>query len=163
VLNTTKISKFRVSMIHIISIRQQQQQQQHQWYISSTCCTYVQYVVLTFITMSSKFFTSDPTDCLEPIVGTSGAQSLAAINPLTLFQSTVGRHPRAVALALKRPVNGVIPSQWKTWTFQQYWNECVSFAKSLLSLGVAQFDVVNIIGFNSVGASCYVYYHQFCH
>jgi long-subunit acyl-CoA synthetase (AMP-forming) len=96
-------------------------------------------------------------------VGTSGAQSLAAINPLTLFQSTVGRHPRAVALALKRPVNGVIPSQWKTWTFQQYWNECVSFAKSLLSLGVAQFDVVNIIGFNSVGASCYVYYHQFCH
>ena len=101
--------------------------------------------------MSAKKFTSDPTDCIDPVVGEAGAESLAAITPLTLFESTVGRYPTSVALALKRPQNGTMPSEWKTWTFRQYWNECVAFAKSLLFLGIVQpRDVVNIIGFNSV-------------
>ncbi len=46
--------------------------------------------------------------------------------------------------------DGVLPRQWKTWTWQQYWDECVAFAKALVHLKVANFKTVNIIGFNSV-------------
>ena len=37
----------------------------------------------------------------------------------------------------------------QTWTFNEYWNESVRFAKSLLQVGFQPFQSVNIIGFNS--------------
>ena len=38
---------------------------------------------------------------------------------------------------------------WKYWTFQQYWDECVVFAKALVHLKVDRFKIINILGFNS--------------
>jgi long-chain-fatty-acid--CoA ligase ACSBG len=38
---------------------------------------------------------------------------------------------------------------WKTWTWKEYRDEVDAFGVSLLALGCAKFDVVNIIGFNA--------------
>ena len=42
-----------------------------------------------------------------------------------------------------------IPKEWKFWTWNEYYRECERFAKTLISLDVPSFDVVNIMGFNS--------------
>ena len=36
--------------------------------------------------------------------------------------------------------------KWKTWNWDDYKQEVDSFAKSLISVGLRPFDVVNIIG-----------------
>ena len=41
------------------------------------------------------------------------------------------------------------PSEWKFWTWNQYWDDCSKFAKTLMYLKVDAFNVINIIGFNS--------------
>lgn len=40
-------------------------------------------------------------------------------------------------------------SQWKTWTYAEYFSDAQAAAKALISLGVEQFDSVNIWGNNS--------------
>jgi long-chain-fatty-acid--CoA ligase ACSBG len=45
--------------------------------------------------------------------------------------------------------DGVLPRNWRIWTWQQYYDECTAFAKSLIHLKVASFKTVNIVGFNS--------------
>jgi hypothetical protein len=116
---------------------------------------------------SAARFGSEPTICIPPIIEKTGAGSLAAITPLDLFRSTVGRYGNSPALAVQRPSTQVILSshhlspvlmlekgvhglEWHYWTFQQYWDQSMAFGKSLLHLGLACHDVVNIIGFNSV-------------
>jgi long-chain-fatty-acid--CoA ligase ACSBG len=44
----------------------------------------------------------------------------------------------------------VAANQWRTITYRQYYDLAISFAKSLIALGVPEFTAVNIIGFNSV-------------
>jgi long-chain-fatty-acid--CoA ligase ACSBG len=39
--------------------------------------------------------------------------------------------------------------EWKYWTWQEYWNDCAKFAKSLISLDVGLHKIINILGFNS--------------
>jgi len=39
--------------------------------------------------------------------------------------------------------------EWKTWTYQQYYDECCSVGRAFLALGLKQFDAVTIYGFNS--------------
>ena len=43
----------------------------------------------------------------------------------------------------------VLPTEWKIWTWQDYWNDCDKFAKSLVHLKVSTFKIINILGFNS--------------
>lgn len=43
----------------------------------------------------------------------------------------------------------MLPRSWRTWSWQQYYDECTAFAKTLIHLKVASFSTVNIIGFNS--------------
>jgi long-chain-fatty-acid--CoA ligase ACSBG len=43
---------------------------------------------------------------------------------------------------------GVVSAEWKIWTWQQYYDDCMRFAQTLHSLGVDIHGVVNIIGFN---------------
>lgn len=45
--------------------------------------------------------------------------------------------------------DGVVPRQWRTWSWQQYYDECTAFAKALIHLQISSFKTVNIIGFNS--------------
>lgn len=41
------------------------------------------------------------------------------------------------------------PNKWVTWTYKHFYNECQTFAKALISLGIQNYTTVNIIGFNS--------------
>jgi long-subunit acyl-CoA synthetase (AMP-forming) len=41
-------------------------------------------------------------------------------------------------------------SPWKFWTWNDYYNDCMSFAKSLVHLKVDKFKIINILGFNAV-------------
>lgn len=79
----------------------------------------------------------------------SGPGSKEPITVANLFRQTVAKHGQRPAMKLKRPVNGVIPDTWQTWTFDEYWRLCNSFAKSLIHLGFQQHNIINIIGFNS--------------
>jgi hypothetical protein len=45
---------------------------------------------------------------------------------------------------------GKLPPQWKTWTWKQYYADCFKFAKSLISLNIPKFHIINMVGFNSV-------------
>jgi long-chain-fatty-acid--CoA ligase ACSBG len=49
----------------------------------------------------------------------------------------------------KKKINGVLEREWKYWTWQEYWNDCAKFAKSLISLDVGLHRIINILGFNS--------------
>ena len=89
---------------------------------------------------------------------------------IDVFQDTVTKHGGRLALAVKKrnrvrnynlfcrmPAlmrcnnqDGAFPRTWQTWTWTQYYDDCVKFAKSLLFLKVASFRIINIIGFNSV-------------
>jgi len=40
-------------------------------------------------------------------------------------------------------------SQWKTWTWKQYYDDSRSIAKALMEIGMKQHDSVNVFGFNS--------------
>jgi len=39
--------------------------------------------------------------------------------------------------------------QWKTWTYNQYYDEVRTASKGLIKLGLKEYDAVNIFGFNS--------------
>eukprot|EP01041_Mallomonas_annulata_P003978 gene3978-7922_t len=97
----------------------------------------------------NSVWTTEPNGYLEPRVTRSGAGSITPTTVLEVFKNVVTKHGSRPALHLKRPVNGEIPAEWKTWTWQQYWTDCMSFAKSVIHLGVEDFKVVNILGFNS--------------
>lgn len=68
---------------------------------------------------------------------------------IKIFRSTVEKHGQRNAMAAKVKVGGVVSADWKYWTFQQYWDECVTFAKALLYLKVDPFKIINILGFNA--------------
>ena len=41
------------------------------------------------------------------------------------------------------------PDHWASLSYQQYYNEAIRFAKSLITLNVPEYTAINIIGFNS--------------
>eukprot|EP01035_Chromulina_nebulosa_P020864 gene20864-27042_t len=97
----------------------------------------------------SKYWTTEPSGYVEPVIGESGAASFPARTVIETFYSTVQKHGDRNALAVKIPVDGKTPKDWKFWTWNQYWNDCRLFAKSLVHLNVSSFRVINILGFNS--------------
>ena len=42
-----------------------------------------------------------------------------------------------------------LPNQWVSWTYQEYYQHCTTFAKALISLKITNYSAINIIGFNS--------------
>jgi long-subunit acyl-CoA synthetase (AMP-forming) len=41
--------------------------------------------------------------------------------------------------------------EWNyVFTWEEYWEKCCKFAKSLIFLGVNKYKIVNILGFNAV-------------
>ena len=56
-------------------------------------------------------------------------------------------------LPMHHTQGGKVPTEWKFWTWTDYWNDCRKFAKALITLKVEKFGVVNIMGFNSVKLS----------
>ena len=100
--------------------------------------------------MSTKHWTTEPDGYLEPRLGSEGIAALKPETVLQVFQRTVEKFGDKGAMYLKRPVNGVVPEDWKVWTWNDYHHDCRSFAKSLIHLGVRPFRIINILGFNSV-------------
>jgi len=96
---------------------------------------------------TTTHWTTEPDGYLEPVL-TTGANT-APTTVIQQFKGTVNKYGKLPAMRVKQPVNNAIPSEWKTWTWDQYWHDCMSFGKTLLHLNVGAFKVVNVIGFNS--------------
>ncbi len=92
---------------------------------------------------------TNPTDVLEPIVSATGFGAEKPETVIELFNRTKVNHGSKTAMGLKRAVNGVVPAQWKLWTWAEYYNDCLAFAKTLVHLNVDNYKIVNILGFNS--------------
>ncbi|KAH9259379.1 hypothetical protein BASA81_002422 [Batrachochytrium salamandrivorans] len=75
------------------------------------------------------------------------------------FKLAVSLHGSKPALKVERPVPqmdavGNAPaslpdSEWKTWTWQEYYDDSFALAKSLLTCGLQRFEGVIVFGFNS--------------
>jgi long-subunit acyl-CoA synthetase (AMP-forming) len=69
---------------------------------------------------------------------------------IEVFRNTVSEHGQLDALKCKEKVDGQVTDTWKTWSWQDYWNDSTSFAKSLIKLDIKMHKIINIVGFNSV-------------
>lgn len=111
---------------------------------------------------STRPWVTEPTDLLDPSIRGFDASSqnrYEAEAPTTVFakfKETVAAHGDKTALRQKQKVvaeskDDTAEVQWteRTWTWQEYYNDCLSFGKSLTTLGFAASRSVNIIGFNS--------------
>ena len=76
---------------------------------------------------------------------------------IDVFRTTVQKHGHLDAVKCKEIIDGELTGQWKTWTWQDYWNDSISFAKSLIALNINIFKIINIIGFNSVSISVLIF------
>lgn len=94
-------------------------------------------------------WTTEPDGHLDPKVTRDGAGSVEPKTIIDIFRNTVEKHGTENAMALKRKVDGKLPTEWKTWSYQEYYAECKAFAKTLIKLEVSAYKIVNIIGFNS--------------
>mmetsp|Transcript_19225 Transcript_19225/g.32531 ORF Transcript_19225/g.32531 Transcript_19225/m.32531 type:complete len:660 (-) Transcript_19225:312-2291(-) len=99
--------------------------------------------------MSGVHWITEPNGYLEPKIGKSGQASLKPRTVIEAFQDVVHKHGQEKAMACKPRVNGTVAKDWKFWTYEQYWADCMKFAKTLAHLKVATFKIVNILGFNS--------------
>lgn len=109
-----------------------------------------------------RFMTTDITDELPIRYSKSGVGSKEEFEATTLpalFESAKRLHGDKIAMRVERPLPDWAPGQeippafpddkWKTWTYAQYYDESVQFAKALLHLECTTSDSVNIFGFNA--------------
>lgn len=84
-------------------------------------------------------------------MGESGYAARPAITVMEQFSTVVKKYGSKPALHQKvvKPGSNAAATPWTTWTWDEYSANVDAFAKSLISVGFACFDVVNIIGFNS--------------
>ncbi|KAJ1426420.1 long chain acyl-CoA synthetase [Ochromonadaceae sp. CCMP2298] len=99
--------------------------------------------------MSGVHWVTEPTSYLEPKLGKSGTAAQVPRTVIQCFQETVRKHGNEKALACKLVVNGKPSKEWKFWTFQQYWDDSMKFAKALAKMDVGIFKIVNVLGFNA--------------
>ena len=108
------------------------------------------------------FFRTRPEDTRPLRIAEAGPFSAKEMPPETLLKaffiakSINGDSP---ALKVERPCpplnsDGTIPpslpeKEWKTWTYEEYWNESRTLAKSLVHVGVERYEGVIIFGFNA--------------
>jgi long-chain-fatty-acid--CoA ligase ACSBG len=96
-------------------------------------------------------WTTLPDGYLEPKIGTSGEASKPAKTVIEVFKKTVANFGSENALALKRAATpgDALPTEYKFWTWQEYYDDSLRFAKALFAIDVPLFGIVNILGFNS--------------
>jgi len=97
----------------------------------------------------AKYWVTEPDAYLEPCLTASGFGARPPKTVMEVFKTTKEKFGNRNAMALKRPVNNVVPSEWTFWTWDSYYNDCMRFAKTLIHLGADKFKIVNILGFNS--------------
>jgi len=101
-----------------------------------------------------KYSTSDASDVVDIRVGLDGEGSNAEpTTVMKVFQDTVAKFGDRDALHVKRSriEDGqvVYDDAWTKWTFKEYYNDVIRFAKALTHYGFQQHKCINIIGFNS--------------
>eukprot|EP00605_Chrysophyceae_sp_TOSAG23-4_P001818 GSChrysophyteH1.ASY1.ANO1.2008.1 assembled CDS len=110
---------------------------------------------------SRPVYTCVPDGYLEPKIGSSGTAAWPAKSVIEIFKETRDRWGSRPALAyesnaeFKARREGLDPSvdppapKFKIWSWNDYYGDCVKFAKSMIHLGCKPWDIVNILGFNS--------------
>jgi long-chain-fatty-acid--CoA ligase ACSBG len=106
--------------------------------------------------------TTDQADSVPVKFAPTGIASKEGTPPVTvtkLLQQARDKFGDAVALRVERPLaelkQGETPpaalptEEWTSWTYNQYYDEVASAAKSLIKIGVAPLDAVSIFGFNA--------------
>lgn len=63
---------------------------------------------------------------------------------MDLFKQAATRFGSTEALKVERPLGN-----WKTWTWQDYYDDVMCCARAMAHLGLKRFGAVNVIGFNS--------------
>lgn len=93
--------------------------------------------------MSSEYHTWNVNEEVKVRVGTEGMASLEPKTLIQKFEETLKLNGNSTAMHVKRD------GEWKTLTYQEYYDKCKSFGKSLIKIGHERFQGVSIIGFNS--------------
>ena len=93
--------------------------------------------------------TTEPDVCVQIRMGTEGFAAEPAQTVINQFKTTVATYGKLPALRQKKKVDGQLPADWKTWTWEDYYADSIRFAKSLIHLNVDMYKISNIIGFNS--------------
>ncbi|KAJ1402580.1 hypothetical protein B484DRAFT_424427, partial [Ochromonadaceae sp. CCMP2298] len=99
---------------------------------------------------TGKHWVTEPDQEINVIVGTRPGDYAAAA-PTTIIEAllkTVELHGSKKAMGVQEMVDGKL-SDWKMWTWTDYYQDCVKFAQGLVFLKVTKFKVVNILGFNA--------------
>jgi len=95
--------------------------------------------------MSGTYWATDINSYLEPKISSSGQGSIPAITIFDMLKTNVQKNPNKPALSFKREEAG----SFEVWSWGDYYEQIMKFAKSLIALGFQPFDCTNIIGFNS--------------
>jgi long-chain-fatty-acid--CoA ligase ACSBG len=95
--------------------------------------------------MATQYWNVDPAAELTRELSAEGLGALPRNTVMAQFKDTVSKFGSENALNQER--NGT----WVRWTWQEYYNETIKFAKALISeaVGFQPHQSVNIIGFNS--------------
>ena len=104
-----------------------------------------------------KYWTGDPHETVEVRLTLKGLGATQARTMHAIFKLAAKKHGKKVALRQERNSEGLPPKTgsetqgitWKTWTWQEYYDETVHTAKAFLALGLKPRDGVCIHGFNS--------------
>ena len=97
----------------------------------------------------SSVSTTEPDVCVQIRMGNEGFAATPPVTVMNKFKETVSSFGNAPALRQKKKIDGVLPTDWKTWTWSEYYADSIRFAKSLIHLNVDMYKITNIIGFNS--------------
>ena len=76
-------------------------------------------------------------------VAESGLGSFRPTTICELFKTAAATSPDKAAMRVERE------GEWKIWTWADYYRDAQRAARAFISLGIATFDTVNVIGFNS--------------
>jgi hypothetical protein len=98
----------------------------------------------------SKYWVTEPDQEIDIRMEKDGFGAEEPLTVIDILRDTVENHGDEHAMAIKRPVKGKIPDEWKYWTWNDYYHDAEAFAKSLISLNIEAHHMINILGFNSV-------------
>lgn len=101
-------------------------------------------------------FTIDGTGTRQIFFSKTGVASkevLPAKRGHEYFAQAVANHGDKVALRVERPLpekdKNLLPHEWTTWTWKQYYEEVLAGCRSVLKTGFNRYDGIAIYGFNA--------------
>uniref|UniRef100_A0A7S2UWN0 AMP-dependent synthetase/ligase domain-containing protein n=1 Tax=Fibrocapsa japonica TaxID=94617 RepID=A0A7S2UWN0_9STRA len=101
--------------------------------------------------MAGKTWTTDPKAELQPNLAETGLAANAPMVLFDFFRQSVKDFGDQPALFFKNisPGGDAASTPFSSYTWNEYYNQCITFAKALISLDFKPHTVSNIMGFNS--------------